>query len=234
MDISFDIILIVIDFLPIHDTRNLLRCGRKLNLLRLNKNIALLIDINSLNWEKKLNYEIKSKVDRFFNVFYFFTIHDVANLICPMEKYTLEIICYGYDHLLLNRYILKYNRVFGQFNIMLFYVGYNNFLDLTKLLIYLGVINYYGSNNIIYGAAINGNLKILKYLKQHNCRFDYIEWRYAIMSRQLRVLKWVKNNGYYIDNHSFNYAIENKHWDILNWAVKNNLINTKQLLSEKV
>ena len=53
-----DIILTIIIFLPIPDTRNLIRCNKKLNSLCLNKNILYITDINSLIWEKKINSEI--------------------------------------------------------------------------------------------------------------------------------------------------------------------------------
>ena len=47
-----DIILTIIELLSIIDTRNFLRSCKKLNLLCSNKIISLLINGNSLTWEK--------------------------------------------------------------------------------------------------------------------------------------------------------------------------------------
>ena len=40
MNLFIDIILIIIDLLPVHNTINLLKCNKKLNLLSSNKIIA--------------------------------------------------------------------------------------------------------------------------------------------------------------------------------------------------
>ena len=95
MDFPFDIILIIIDFLPAPDSRNLLKCNKKLNLLLLNKNISSRIDINLLNWTDKLNYEIiKSKTNQLFAMY---TIRFISGAINLYPKYALELIFFGYS-----------------------------------------------------------------------------------------------------------------------------------------
>ena len=193
-------------------------------MLSSNKIIAPLININSIDWKKKLICDcIKSQEE---NLFYRFIIRDVYVIIIlyPEKKYTLELICHGYIHLLPNRYVLYYSEILINSISIYSIVGLNNFLDLTKFLIKNnfspGYITY-----ISFGAMTHGNLEILKYLKQHKYKFDHADWKYAVMGRQLRVLKWAKNNGYCINTWIFNYAIQNKDLNILKWAYKNNYID---------
>ena len=218
---SIDIFLIIIDFLPIHDIRNFLRCNKKLNLFRFNKNILSIIDINSLNWEKKLNSKLpESNADQFIH---FFNIHDIVHRIypCQMKKYALEIVCYGYIHLLPKKYELINNILFS-YRFIYLNAGYNNFFDLTKFL-----IKFYNSkfSYTILGASMNGNLKMLKLIKQNNYILDMIHLRYAAKAQQLCVLKWAKINGYIFQTHVFDHAIKNKYLHILKWACKNNFID---------
>ena len=128
MNLPIDIILIIIKLLPIPDIRNLIRCDKKLNLLRF-KNILSIININSLNWKNKLNFELtNSKYYKFLapNSFKTIDLQDFS----PIEKYTVEVICYGYIHLLPDKYILN-NSVCLYAQIRLI-AGYNNFLDFIK------------------------------------------------------------------------------------------------------
>ena len=89
---STDIILTIIELLSIIDTRNLLRSCKKLYLLSSNKFISLLIDGNSLIWEEKINSAHAKQG------YYYYCI-ELKNL-SEIEKYTSEIICYDYIHLL--------------------------------------------------------------------------------------------------------------------------------------
>ena len=193
-----DIISIIIDFLPTPDTRNLLRCCEKLYLLRLNKNILSIIDIYSLNWLNKLIAEFVNPKCTKFPKLRAITVKDLSQ----KEKYTFEIICYGYSHLLFNRYITLDNYPLHRSGFIRLHVGYNNFLDYVKFMIqYIDNFNYY----TFFGAMINNNLKILKYLDRHGYIFPDSDLHFAVESRQLQVLKWAKINGYYIGNRYFQY-----------------------------
>ena len=106
MDLIIDIILKIIDLLPIPDTRNLLRCSKKLHLLSSNKIILLPINKNSLNWQNKLIFDLskyKSKSEMF-NLFPRIEEEKFSEL----EKYIFELICCGYMHLLPTRYLSLY------------------------------------------------------------------------------------------------------------------------------
>ena len=63
------------------------------------------IDINSLDWKNKLIYNLSNSKSKFiiFNIYSYSGLESLSEC----EKYTFEIICYGYIHLLPYRYILK-------------------------------------------------------------------------------------------------------------------------------
>ena len=215
-----DIILVIIELLPIPDIRNLLRCNKKLNLLFFNKNILSIIDINSLNWGKKLNHELeKSIIGHRLITLYGKNFIYPTNLF-KKEKYTVEIVCFGYKHLIPNRYMV-HNTVLSNSQICL-HNGYNAFWDLIKFVKY----DYYGMIHIAFGAIITGNLKILKWLKHNNFDFSNVYWHEAVTSCQLQVLKWAKNNGYNLNQWIFVYPNSDyKFLNIFKWAFKNYLIS---------
>ena len=157
MKLPIDIILIIIYFLPIPDTRSLLKCDKKLNLLCLDKNILLIIYKNSIYWENKLNSELKKSYP-------LHLYHRVSTCIfSEMEKYTFELVCYGYIHLLPNKYISIYNDVLTKYKQIYVNAIYNNFWDLNKLsMIFLNRIHFIELN-----STINTNLKILKLFKEN-------------------------------------------------------------------
>ena len=218
MNLLSDIILIIIQLLPVPDTRNLLRCDKKTNLLASNKIIASIIDINSLNWENKLNNDLVTINPKFIN----YGDYIWRERLSECEKYTFEIICYGYIHLLSKRYMFKYNGILCNYTKIYIHIGYNNFLDLIKFLSKNFNTCYY---YILEGAAINGNLKIYKLVKGYGYIFSYYDWANTVKAQQLPILKWAKNNGYNISALAFDYAIQNKYLDILKWANKNNYID---------
>ena len=224
MDLVIDIFCIIIDFLPICDTRNLLRCSKKLHLLSTNKVISSIININSLNWENKLNSDLPKWDQKFYinnscssDVF----INIKREYLSVIEKYTFENICYGYVHLIPNKY-MTHNNIMGNYlEIIHINAGYSNFLDLIK---FCNPMRFYVS----VGAAMNGNLKIFKLFHTkhygHGYAFNDNFWEFVIKLRQLQILKWAKNNGYTFNTHVFKNAIENKHLNILKWAYKHNFI----------
>ena len=218
---SVDIILMIIVLLPILDIRNLLRCSKKLYLLRLNKNILLIIDVDSLIWENKLNSELLQL--KSFLIFNFSNIHDIVHdNPHPRNKYILEIFWYGYIHLLPTRYIFI-NDAYGYYYYYNIYInaGKNNFLDLIKFM-----IDYnFPLEAMILGASLSGNIKILKILLSKKRHLYNLYLSDAVRMQQLQILKWAKKNGFYISIWTFQYAIENKHLEILKWAYKNNYVS---------
>ena len=137
MDLPIDIFFIIIDFLPICDTRNLLRCCKKLHGLSSNKVISSIINISSLDRENKLNFELLlkwhpkiSKISFFANHFKMH-FHIKREKLSEMKKYTFENICHGYIHLILNKYI-KYIYIINDNGLICINAGYNHFLALIK------------------------------------------------------------------------------------------------------
>ena len=184
MDLPIGIILIIINLLPIPDIRNLIKCDSKLNLLH-SKNILSIIDINSLKWEHKLNFElINPHYYKYMNA-----IH--LKQLSEKQKYTFENSCYGYRHLLLDRD--RNNFEIYCYGPILVNAVYNNFWDFIKFNI--KIIKGY-STHIAKVTIILGNLKILKYLKQLGYKFHGPDWHHAVKARHIRVLKWANNNGY--------------------------------------
>ena len=172
MDLHIDIILIIINLLSIPDIRNLIRCDRKLNLLH-SKNKLLSVDINSLNWENKLNSDLSNP-----KIYIYVNLYDI-NLkdLSKKDKYIIEINYNGYCHLLLNRYIYINNYTSISYGRIQFNAEYNNFLELIKF--NTKFINGYRFT-IARGATVAGNLKILKWLKQQRYQFASCEWIIAV------------------------------------------------------
>ena len=215
---STDIILTIIELLSIIDTRNLLRSCKKLYLLSSNKFIYLFIN---KKWEEKINSAfVKPESFKFI-----LSIIERKNF-TEMEKYTSEIICYGYIHLLPQRYIHENNMMFYNYGAIWLNAGFNNFLDLINFMTEL--VNKKCSLicfRVAEGAIMNCNLKILKLLRTKKYSLDNHNWTIAVKVQQLKILKWAKNNGYNFKPWIFDYAIDNKHLDILKFAYKNNYIS---------
>ena len=225
--VSIDIILTINEFLPIHDTRNLLRCNKRLNSLvrHSNKNILSIVDINSLNWENKLNSTLVNSII-IKSMYLNYSRYIKRENLYKIEKYTFEIICYGYIHLLPNRYVFENNMMFHGYNQIDLNAGYNNFLDLIKFKSEF-VVNRYTPHYfcVAIGAIMDGNLKILKLLKQRKYIFWGSDWTHAIKAQQLRVLTWSEITEYSIKTMVLNNAIANRHLNILKWACKYNYID---------
>ena len=225
MNLPIDIILLIIQLLPIADIRNLLRCDKNFNLLSSNKFIAPLIDVDSFDWENTLNCELLKSYFKHHIIDHVYTFNYIGRrTLSIMEKYTFEIFCFGYIHLFPNRYIHKNNIISNQVcrGRIYFNAAYNNFMNLIKFMTDFKKLYYFP---VTLAAILNCNLKILKLLKQHKYNFSDYGWKYSVKVQQLKVLKWAKSNGYILESYIFDYAIKNKYLDILKWACKNNYID---------
>ena len=223
MDLHLDIILLIIQLLPIPDIRNLSRCNKKFNLLSSNKIIASYIDIDSFDWENMLNAELLKSYSKHLEIACNFSNYVEQEYLSKKEKYTFEIFCYGYVHLFPNRYVYGYNKILhSKYGRIYFNAGFNNFSNLIKFMANFSSPNY---SVVAIGSISNCNLKILKFLKERKYYLSDYNWMYSVMTQQLKILKWAKNNGYTFDSRIFNNAIMNKHLDILKFAYKNNYID---------
>ena len=139
-----------------------------------------------------------------------------------IDKYVLEIACSGFIYLLPNTYAIIDCLIIRNYLIDKF-AGYNNFLELIRLIIETN--NRFNIIFIASNAIINGNLKILKLLKQNEFYFSNTNWLRIDSAQQLKILKWAKNNSYFFDSWTFDDAIKDKHLDILKWTCKNKFID---------
>ena len=67
-------------------------------------------------------------------------------------------------------------------------------------------------------AASNGNLPIVKYLRDLECRWDYRTCAAAAENGHLNVLKWCRENGCPWDKWTCVYAAEKGHLNVLIWC----------------
>ena len=196
-----DIINMVFMILPITAKRNFIRCDKELNLF------TSLMATN----EEKIMTQIKIKYE----------IYLPFNL-TKIEQYTLEMIYDNCEHLIPNKYIRKDNKLCYENKIMYLYCATPNNISLLKKLLNLSRLH---CDYIIYGAAGNGHLDMLKWALKNGCTrgsFDNSTmFSFAAANGHLHVIKWAWENGYKWDNFSFSYAALHGHLNILKWALEN-------------
>ena len=218
-----DIKKIIIDILPIPDKRNLIRSCKYFN---------------------NLHYLIKSYETKFVELLHvtkFVSIEPIKFNQC--ELYALEYIYYDranipdkyldYNKELLTKYALLYvNMAMNQTNVckkihkkygrhinnIMCGAAYNGNLQLMK---------WAGKNGgclraiLCNHVARNGHLEELKWLRKKQCPWDSLTCAFAAGHGHLEVLQWARKNGCEWNKYTCINAAANGHLEILKWAREN-------------
>jgi hypothetical protein len=196
-----DILIIIMYQLSMIEKRNLIRCNKHL-----------------YNYFDLIAYFKKEFIDMINTTQY------LGQYVFNLEGlglYTLEIIHGGCSRLLPKKYIHENNTILYNYPSIYFNSAARNFFEIIKILIRC---NKAFNNDIIYGAAFGGNLKLLKWgMKNwYHYNIDTII-KFAIKNGQLHVLQWTMlqiharyNNNVYSP---YVYAIEYNQLDILHWII---------------
>ena len=183
--------------LPISDKRNLIRCNKELNI---KKNLMS-------NYENEFMAKIKKTYQYY-----------LPTEIRLVEKYTIEILYDGYEHLIPKTYICKQNKLCNETGFMYFYCSVMKNLELLKNLLHF---NFRHSIYVSYGAAFNGDLEVLKWARENGYNWDSWTCCSAAQNGHLEVLKWARENGCDWNSSTCAWAAENGHLEILKWAREN-------------
>ncbi len=70
-------------------------------------------------------------------------------------------------------------------------------------------------------AAENGNLDVMKWLKENGCPWDENTFKYAVVHGNLENMKWLKENGCPWDEYTFANAIINGNFENIKWLEDN-------------
>ena len=189
---------LILAILPMPDKRNLIRCNMELN---------------------KIN--IKWYEDEFLKMIWtteFLDYDKYQKRITKIERYTLEMIYYGYDKLIPKRYICNKNELLYKYPKMYFNCAVNNHIRILKILMTCNKTYLIG---IAQGAARAGHLEMLKWTRENGCEDDANICTYAAASGQLEVLKWAHDNGCTWDVQTCANAAASGQLEVLKWAHDN-------------
>ena len=189
---------IILAILPIPDKRNLTRCNSMLNKI----NIRLYQD---------------EFIKMICNTKFLCDDRDPKR-ITKIEQYTLEMIYYGYDRLIPERYICNKNKLLYKYPKLYFYCGANNYSGIAKILINCNKKN---TIEITHGSAYGGHLGLLKWASKNGCGWNNVTCMCAALSGQIEILKWARYNGCDWDKYTCACAALNGHLEVLKWARDN-------------
>ena len=198
MNLPFDIIKLIFDYLQIMDKRSLIRSNKYLNQL-----FPLI-----KNFETEFMKIIKETK--------FVTKDDICFNNC--EKYTLEYIYYDRDDIP-DKYLEDHNKtIFTEYLTLHF-----NMASRTKICkkIYQKFKNDIDISKIMNGAAYVGNIEMLKWACDHGGILDEDTSKHAAAGGHLRVLKWARRNGCMWDSCTCYSAVTGGHLRVLKWAWEN-------------
>lgn len=182
--------------LPMPDKRNFIRCNKWCN------ELCYRFDIKK--YEKQFIDNIVGK-------------QILSGPITDLEKYTAEIMYYGYDNLLLDRYIRGSNRLYRCPSIY-FHCARENHHNMIKKLHTVCRQTYLArSDQLLKGAAFGGHLQLLQWLRANGCHIDGGIISYAAKGGQLCTFRWLLSHGYGTYSSSMMYAVENSNTKILEW-----------------
>ena len=153
-----EIILLILEELPITGKRNLIRCNKELNKLRNFMNECEKIFNEMIN---EINY-LGSKVK-----------------LEGLEKYTLEIVYDGYSKLMLPRYIIKKNKILYEHKRLYFNSASRNLIGILEILINC---NKKYKIEITNGAANGGHLEVLQWARQNGCECNSYTCAWAALN----------------------------------------------------
>jgi hypothetical protein len=229
-----EIILIILNYLPITGKRNLIRCNKQFN-----NHLWYLMEkyesefMKIINENNYLGTKIYKQCDGF-------------------EKYTLEIVYDGYENLLLDRYIIPENAILYEYGKIYFNSAAKNYQGILKILMrcnkkkqifmvrgaaYGGNLkllkwcisrqwnrwqnNWKCDNWICTNAAKGGHLEVLKWAWENGCAWNRDTCAYAAKGGYLEVLKWLREKGCDWDSDTCIYAASNGYLEVLKWAREN-------------
>ena len=197
-----DIIDILFTILPITSKRNFIRCNRELNLK------TDLMPIYENKFMTKIQKFYKEYLPTNMTKIQKFSKKYLPTNLTKLEKYTLEFIYDNCEKLIPIRYICGQNKLCNSPPFMYFHCAKSDNIPLLKIL--LNHNPTYGKF-ITYGAASNGHLDVLKWIRENSeekfksfsnlasteqgCEWDSCTCRYAALNGHLHVLKWVRENG---------------------------------------
>ena len=190
---------IILAILPMPDKRNLIRCTKELG------------GINIKCYEDEFIKMIP-------NTRFLCDNAPPISITTKIEQYTLEMIYYGYDKLIPERYICNKNELLYKYYELYFYCAANNYVGIAKILINC---NKSCTDQITYGAAYAGHLELLKWAHKNGCHCNSSTCAYAAKNGHLEILKWAHENGCSWDSMTCAYAAFNGHLEVLKW-VRNN------------
>ena len=163
-----DIILILLDVLPMCDKRNLIRCTVQFN---------------------KLTFLMQQYQSKFLKSMAF-----VWNIsLTSLEKYTLEYVYDGYVNIMPKHYINNHNKILYAYSDIYYHAGKENHTELIKLLVNH---NKKYIQEIINGLATNNHLTTLMWIREMNFDWDYETCAYAATKWSFRTFtmgscKWL-------------------------------------------
>jgi hypothetical protein len=205
-----DITKVILDILPITGKRSLIRCNKYFN------KFYYLME----RYENDF-YSMIYKTNNFFcHMIPLSKYYDLSCLnLMKSEKYLLEIIWDGSHKLMLDNYLIRAKRILDKYPGIYFHIGNNGLFNMIKLLI----TNNINSNHeavIMHGAAIRGDMEILKWTRKKGITSDYV-CEYLALSGNLEILKWAKKKGFHWDFDTCANAAKNGNLEILKWAREN-------------
>src|SRR5947208_2131899 len=136
-----ELIMIILEQLPITGKRNLIRCTNNFNKLYYLMADYERIFIKMINESNYLKKKIRNLSD--------------------LEKYTLEAIYDGYANLILKRYVGPFNMMLYKYKELYFQCAIKKRMPILKILI---KCNQKHRRQIMYGAAYGNHLKLLKWI----------------------------------------------------------------------
>jgi hypothetical protein len=200
-----EIIMVILEELPITGKRNLIRCNKELNKFSIEKYENQFMKM--INDENYLGTKIKQ--------------------LDSLGKYTLEILYDGYANLLPKIYIIKENKILNKYEEIYFNIAKKNFRELLEILIRHN--RKYGPN-ILCGAARGGNLELLQWCWENvdilrkiiiNTCWSYSIYTCAIKSGNLNILKFLRENNWYWDSNICAKAAKYGNLEMLKWLREN-------------
>ena len=139
----------ILAILLMPDKRNLIRCNTELNKI-------------NIKWYEEEFLKMISNTK-------FLCYDKDPKRITRIEQYTLEMIYYGYDKLIPERYICNKNELLYKYPKLYFNCAANNYIGIVKILINC---NKSYAIQITNGAANNGHLELLKWARYNGCEWN--------------------------------------------------------------
>ena len=196
MNLSIDIIKILLDYLPIIDKRNLIKSCKYL------KQLYPLMKIFETEFIELLN------TNKF--------VSDNPIKFTQYERYVLEYIYYDRENIPIE--YLKYNKNLLVAHRLLYFNMADKAPNICKK-----IYSQFKANieEIMDGAVVTGNLKMVKWARMNGSNWGYHTYDMAARYGQIKVLKLLyKNNCSINTTVIYNSAASNGQLEVLKWAHK--------------